>query len=157
MGSYREIKGDLLELFDNGEFDIIVHGCNCVNTMGAGIAKQIKEKYPEVYYADMYYPLDFGIARLGNGNLVPIKKNNYEKYIANCYTQIYPGPNANLIAIRMCLIKLANSLEDNYYCYKIGLPLIGCGIGGLKFEDVKPIIQEELKDSDVTVVFWDKE
>jgi len=30
---------------------IIVHGCNCFCTMGAGIAKTIKELYPSAYLA----------------------------------------------------------------------------------------------------------
>ena len=34
-------KGDLLDLFYHKKIDILVHGCNCFNTMGAGIAKQI--------------------------------------------------------------------------------------------------------------------
>jgi O-acetyl-ADP-ribose deacetylase (regulator of RNase III) len=151
--SYKEIKGDLLDLFDQGEFDIIAHGCNCKNIMGAGIAAQIEERYPEVFYADMYYSLKIGTSRLGNGNIVPIKKLNHEKFIANCYTQVNPGANADLTAIRLCLKKLAYAVPTHY---KIGLPLIGCGYGGLKFEDVKPIIQEELKDFDVTVVIYEK-
>ena len=38
------VKGCLIELAVEGNFDVIVHGCNCFNTMGAGIAKQIKKK-----------------------------------------------------------------------------------------------------------------
>lgn len=32
----KYIIGDLLKLADDGQFDVIVHGCNCFNTMGAG-------------------------------------------------------------------------------------------------------------------------
>ena len=28
------VHGDLFKLAEQGEFDIIVHGCNCFNTMG---------------------------------------------------------------------------------------------------------------------------
>ena len=38
------IKGDLIKLALQGEFDVIVHGCNCFCTMGAGIAKSIKPR-----------------------------------------------------------------------------------------------------------------
>jgi O-acetyl-ADP-ribose deacetylase (regulator of RNase III) len=34
-------EGDLLELALAGNFDVIVHGCNCQCTMGAGIAYSI--------------------------------------------------------------------------------------------------------------------
>ena len=44
------ITGDLLD-FPQG-IDIIAHSCNCRNTMSAGIAKQIKDRYPLSYDAD---------------------------------------------------------------------------------------------------------
>lgn len=43
----RNVQGDLIELALNGVFDVIVHGCNCQCTMGAGIAKSIRAKFPE--------------------------------------------------------------------------------------------------------------
>ena len=46
-------KGDLIKLALDGEFDVIVHGCNCFCTMGAGIAKQIKNSFPIAYAADL--------------------------------------------------------------------------------------------------------
>ena len=41
------VKGDLLQMGKDGTFDIILHGCNCFNTMGAGIAAQIATKFPD--------------------------------------------------------------------------------------------------------------
>lgn len=35
----KEINGDLVEMADNGQFSLIVHGCNCQSVMGSGIAK----------------------------------------------------------------------------------------------------------------------
>jgi len=32
----KAIKHNLIHLAHNGEFDLIVHGCNCFCTMGAG-------------------------------------------------------------------------------------------------------------------------
>lgn len=43
----KVIKGDLVELALEGKFDVIIHGCNCFNTMNAGIAKQIKRIFSE--------------------------------------------------------------------------------------------------------------
>lgn len=142
---YREIKGNLLDLFDKGEFEMIGHGANCQGIMGAGIAAQIKERYPAAYYADIYSSLG-PIDKLGNFTCTP------EEDIFNFYTQFSPGRNANYIWVRSCLKKFS-------YCYphpfKIGLPKIGCGIGGLNWEIVKSIIQRELADYDVTVVIYD--
>ena len=151
MGNYREIEGDLLDLFDQGEFDMIAHGCNCNIAMGGGIAAQIKERYPEAHYADLYYNLPVGHERLGNFSLNP------RKDIYNLYTQVYAGRDANLLAIEMCLYKMAKSLPQTWVIpMKIGVPLIGCGIGGLNWEEVRPLIKKHLYAFDITVVNWNK-
>lgn len=31
MGTYKEVKGDLIKLVLEGTFEIIGHGCNCCN------------------------------------------------------------------------------------------------------------------------------
>ena len=51
----KKVYGDLIEMAEHGDFDVIVHGCNCFCTMGAGIALQIKHHFPEAYYADCDY------------------------------------------------------------------------------------------------------
>ena len=48
----KYIKGDLIKLALIGNFEVIAHGCNCMCTMGAGIAKTIKSEFPEAYQAD---------------------------------------------------------------------------------------------------------
>jgi len=59
-GGGEERVGDLLDLASNGELDVIIHGCNCFNTMGAGIAKLIKSRWPEAYQADLSTKRDQG-------------------------------------------------------------------------------------------------
>ena len=48
----KVVSGDLLRLTKEGKFDVIIHGCNCFCRMGAGIAKSIKEEFPQAYEAD---------------------------------------------------------------------------------------------------------
>ena len=48
--SIEVIDGDLLD-FPN-QINTIAHSCNTQNVMGAGIAKSIKERYPEAFEAD---------------------------------------------------------------------------------------------------------
>jgi O-acetyl-ADP-ribose deacetylase (regulator of RNase III) len=43
------IKGNLLDAFDKGEVNVIGHIVNCQGVMGSGIAKSIKERYPQVF------------------------------------------------------------------------------------------------------------
>ena len=46
----KYIDGDLVK--EAELFDVIAHCCNCFCTMGAGIAPQIKNKFPDAYVAD---------------------------------------------------------------------------------------------------------
>jgi len=88
------IKGNLLDLFENQAFDILVHGCNCFHTMGAGIAKQIKDKYYEAYEADLQ-TLKGDKNKLGTYTLYQV---NNSQCIINAYTQYhYYGKKTKLI------------------------------------------------------------
>lgn len=44
--------GDLIYAAQNEEVDYIAHCCNCFNTMGSGIAPQIRIAFPYAYEAD---------------------------------------------------------------------------------------------------------
>jgi len=140
---YTEIEGDLLDLFDKGDFEMIAHGCNCFNIMGAGIATKIKEKYPGAYFADKYYPLT-PEEKLGNYS------TDEDEEIFNIYSQYNEGKNLDYEALTLALRKI----NRDYYGFSIGLPQIGCGIAGGDWSKVKQIIQKELKNMCVTVVIY---
>lgn len=142
---YTEIEGDLLELAEEGNFDIIAHGCNCQTVMGAGIALAIKNKWPEVFDADKYNPL-MPTLRLGNIDFVHISSRFI---VCNMYTQYNPGSDGDYAAISLCFKKLALWTDRDM---RIGIPLIGCGIAGLKWEIVSKIVQSRMSNHNITVV-----
>lgn len=129
----KTIKGNLLDLFDAGEFDTIIHGCNCQHDMGGGIAYQIAQRYPIAEEVDARQELP----RLGQIGIVRLPG---KKAIINAYTQIQPGADARLIGIT----KVFRRLE--HYCWfyedagRIGIPMIGAGIGGLEWSDVETVL-----------------
>lgn len=53
-------------LFDT-DAQIIAHSCNCRGAMGSGVAKQVKERFPNVYKA---YVSCCNISRARNANLL---------------------------------------------------------------------------------------
>ena len=57
------VKGNIL----NATEDIICQQVNCKGVMGAGLAKQIKEKYPEVFesYSEFYKINKFNHVKTG--------------------------------------------------------------------------------------------
>ena len=148
MGSYTEIKGDLIKLGLEKKFDMIAHGCNCHCIMGAGIAPLFAKHFG----ADKF-PLESSEYRGAINKLGMIDVKNVDGvYVVNCYTQYDTGGRQALDyeALVLCFRKL----NKRYKGKSIGLPQIGCGLGGGSWPMVCKMIQSELKDMDVTVVIF---
>lgn len=141
MAIIKTIKGDLIELFKQGEFSAIAHGANSKSLMGAGIAKQIRDYFPEAYEAD-YKDNRLPINKLGDYSKASVEYG----YIFNLYTQLEPGANFEYSALKQSLEKLQLLLEAQEYVtgipiYPIGIPLIGAGIGGGNWSVIKTIFE----------------
>lgn len=146
--SYTEkLNSNLIEMAKAGQFEIIAHGCNCFNCMGAGIAKSIRENFPEAFQVDQKTHHG-SYNKLGT---LSIAKSENGVYIANLYTQFTPGKSADISAIDICLNKL-QYIASTWGLQEIGLPLIGCGIGGLNWKDVRPLVKKYLGKFNTTVV-----
>ena len=148
----KKINGDLIKFAKDGTFDVIVHGCNCFNTMGAGIALQIKQNFPEAWEVDRHTIKGY------KNKLGHYTKYTYYNYpnkltVVNAYTQFKPGSNPlgeNYTFIRSCFRKIAEAFPDK----KIGIPAIGSGLAGGDFNTIWDIIEEETKDLDITMVIY---
>ena len=135
----KHTKGNLLDLAEAGEFDIVVQGCNCFNTMGGGIAREIRERYPHVADADRYS--DKGDYRkLGNWTSGEVVTNNETVFkIINAYTQYNMSQGTDVfeyIAFQLILEKLAFVYPGK----RFGLPYIGCGLAGGEKETIVDMI-----------------
>lgn len=131
------------------DYGIVAHGVNCQGVMGSGVAKAIKNKWPEIYESFLDTPKEK--RQLGYINFVHI---SYYLWVLNLYTQEKYGNDGKIYAssegISEALtstFKFANKLN-----LPINMPKIGCGLGGLDWEtDVKPIV-ESLSDEYVVDV-----
>ena len=47
--SIKHVKGDILTTPTRNEDTVICHQVNCCGVMGAGLAKQIRDKWPVVF------------------------------------------------------------------------------------------------------------
>lgn len=148
----EEIKGNLVDLFLQGEFDVIAHQANCFHTFGSGIAKEIKQKIPGAYEADLQ--TSYGdINKLGtySNSLSHRNSNLHAGLVYNIYSQFSTSRltlQTNYLALELALYKI-NSKHSYMH---IGLPLIGCGLAGGDWNIVKAIIQRTLVDMKVTIV-----
>ena len=139
-------KGNLLTLFENNNIDILVHGCNCFHTMGAGIAKQIKEKYYVAYQADLE-TIKGDKNKLGTYSSVQI---NNTQFIINAYTQyyFYGKRPIDYDALRN-VFKL---IDSNFKNKRIGIPKIGAGLAKGDWNIIQNIIDEEVNNNIILCV-----
>ncbi len=133
----KHTKGNLLDLAEAGEFDVIVQGCNCFNTMGGGIAREIRERYPQAMIADNE-TVKGDYNKLGNWT--EARANVAGFTIINAYTQFNMSTGEDVfeyVAFALILQKLEKAFGDK----KIGLPYIGMGLAGGKKEVIIPMIE----------------
>ena len=146
----KVIEGDLLKLAQDGEFDVIIHGCNCQCQMGKGIALTIKNQYPEVYRADCLTEKG-SKDKLGTYSSAKVSSHKSTFTIINAYTQFHwrgTGIKADYEAIRSVMKKLKKDFQGK----RFGYPLIGAGLAGGDWTIISEIIDQELTGEDHTLV-----
>jgi O-acetyl-ADP-ribose deacetylase (regulator of RNase III) len=145
----QQITGDLIDLALRGHFDVIVHGCNCYHAMGAGIARTIKQVFPEAYAADRHTPA--GPAKLGTFSCARVQRGAYKLVIVNAYTQVRWGRDGVLVnydAVARCMVAVRGEFKG----LRIGYPLIGAGLAGGDWARIQPLIDAALAGECHTLV-----
>jgi O-acetyl-ADP-ribose deacetylase (regulator of RNase III) len=142
------IRGDLVKLALAGEFDVIIHGCNCQCAMGAGIAKAIKSTFPEAYDADL--KTEKGARdKLGTISYAEVERDGRTIILVNGYTQFHwrgSGVLADYDAIRSVMREVKSKFSGK----RIGYPKIGAGLAKGDWGVISGIIVEELAGEDHT-------
>ena len=150
----KQTVGNLLDLADAGEFDVIIHGCNCMNTFGAGIARQIAIRHPRAKEVDSYTKYgDKG--KLGTWTLAEV--NFYNEHIGkqvnfmviNAYTQYdWRKKKGEIAADYNAIEKVFKDIAVSFNGLKIGYPMIGAGLAGGDWDTIKGIIDSALYQQD---------
>jgi O-acetyl-ADP-ribose deacetylase (regulator of RNase III) len=119
--------GNLIDLAEAGQYNVIVQGCNCYNTMGSGIAKEIRKRYSNAAFVD-YQTKAGDYLKLGNFTIC----NTGKFSIINAYTQF--GFNRNETSADLFeYTAFALILQKLVYMFpgcNFGFPYIGCGLAG---------------------------
>ena len=150
----KTIQGDLIELALKAEFDLIIHGCNCHCSMGAGIAQAIKKTFPEAYQADLQTAKG-DRSKLGDFSFALIEREDLQLIIVNAYTQFDFSGSGVLVdyeALRSVMAKM----KLRYSGFRIGYPKIGAGLAKGDWVKIEKIICEELDAEDHCLVEFEK-
>jgi len=137
----EEIKGDLFQATE----DIIVHGCNCFNTMGSGVAKTVKKLYPGAWEADQR-TVKGNADKLGTFTFW-VGSQFYTQaplVVVNLYTQYGYGSMFNRTE-QIEYDALRVGLEELEFVFRgrtFAMPKIGAGLGGGDWDKSRNIIEE---------------
>ncbi len=141
---FQYVSGDLL----CSHAQTYVNTVNTVGVMGKGIALQFKRRYPEMFEAYQKvckaHLLDVGKLYLWKGA---------EKWILMFPTKKHWRDASQIEFIESGLKKFV----DNYCrigIQSIAFPKLGCGLGGLEWEVVQPLMEKYLKDLPIDVFVY---
>jgi len=139
------IQGDLF----SAKTDSFAHGVNAVGKMDAGIALEFKKRYPEMYsrykrLCDQHILLPGEVFYYGSKDERP--------NVVNLVTQ--NGLNkANIDYLELAI----DGLTKRYKMWnikKIAMPKIGCGRGGLDWEEVKSLLVNKFEKIKLEVLVY---
>lgn len=136
------VKGNIFE----SPAQVLVNTVNTVGVMGKGIAKQFKDIYPEMFaqYQVFCENKDLDIGKLW------IYKSDH-KWILNFPTKKHWRSPSKLEYIEAGLEKFVSTYEEKGIT-SISFPLLGCGNGGLDWEnEVKPLMEKYLRPLPIEV------
>lgn len=142
------VKGDIL----NAKENIISQQVNCCGVMGSGLAKQIRNKYLEVfieYYA--YCKRHDDMLKMLGVALPVICEDN--KIVMNLFGQMYYGTDkqyTDYAALECAFRNMKEYAQKNQL--SIAIPFqIGCGLAGGNWDIVYKIIEDVFSDYGVTI------
>jgi len=144
-------------MFDSNA-NVFVNTVNCVGTMGAGIAKEFRERFPR-YYADYVKKCQKGLIKTGKIDLVEVSTPRHMLIVSFPTKNDWRKPS-RIEYINFGLEDFKRTILENYNYWKvlkvIAMPCLGCGLGGLDGTVVRESIQFFLGDLDLIFEVWEK-
>lgn len=138
----RDSSGDIFGAI----VEAIVNPVNCVGVMGAGLALQVRKRYPDAFAT---YAKACARGQLAPGGLIAHDRGfaQIPRYIVNLPTKRHWRDPSRLADIDAGLVSLVDFIEFRRV-RAIAIPALGSGLGGLAWEDVRPRIVAALSGLD---------
>lgn len=128
--------------------DAVVNPVNTKGVSGAGLALEFKMRHPEAHSA---YVTRCRRGLLRVGEVYAVKDGTMQ--VVHFPTKTHWRQPSELTYIRDGLVSLRAWLQSHRTMVKsIAIPALGCGLGGLSWADVRPLIEEALADLPTRVI-----
>lgn len=128
-------KGNLLE----SEAEALVNTVNCVGVMGKGIALQFKQAFPD-NFKKYEKACKNNLVTPGHMFVVPTESILNPQFIINFPTKRHWKGKSNIEDIKSGLIAIIKAIHE-YDIKSVAIPPLGCGNGGLDWNEVQPLIE----------------
>jgi O-acetyl-ADP-ribose deacetylase (regulator of RNase III) len=127
------IKGDILQE------QVFVVPVNTVGAMGKGLALDTAKKFP---LAEQSYRSAFRLHLLRIGKVLPVHLSGHTLFFLP--TKKHWGNPSTLAYVEKGLRGLIDALisDSSYDPSCVAIPKLGCGLGGLDWQKVKPLIEK---------------
>jgi O-acetyl-ADP-ribose deacetylase (regulator of RNase III) len=124
-------------IFDSG-CEALVNPVNCKGVSGAGLAKAFADKFPhnQVKYANLCRQ---GFVEPGDVVLTTPEHTPTRQWIINLATKNHWKDPSQLRWIGQGMVFVEASIKK-YGIKSVAFPMLGCGLGGLKWDDVRPVM-----------------
>lgn len=131
----------------------LVNPVNCKGVMGAGLAKAFKDKYPEMFEEYRIECKKWNV-QIGKGHIWKHKRGRPD-WILNAPTKDHWRGKSKIEYVESALDWIVEMIEE-HEIESISIPALGCGLGGLNYEKVRPIMIEKLEDLDCEILIHGK-
>lgn len=139
--------GNLLE----ADVDALVNPVNTQGVMGKGLALQFKRAFPDVFQS---YVRACKAGEVVTGKVHVVRRSVAPRFILGFPTKQHWRHPSKLEYIRDGLDDLVQQVRA-LEIQSIAIPPLGCGLGGLAWEDVRPLIDAAFVPlPDVRVVLY---
>lgn len=152
----KEVTGDILQ----SKADLLAHGISAHDAFDSGLALALRERWPALVKDYRHDTHSKGISTGEIWTWVGVQENGGVRRIANLITQntLGQGPSAksgkaSIENVRACLSHLAKFIRQENI-RSVALPRLATGVGGLDWENVRPLIAQYLGDLNIPVIVY---
>jgi len=143
-------RGDILQ----AETQALVNTVNCVGVMGRGIALQFRKEFPDNFTT---YKAACDRKELEPGKMLVVNTHllQWPQYVINFPTKRHWKGKSHIEDIESGLVALIEEVRSRKI-ESIAIPPLGCGLGGLEWSVVRPLIEQAFEElPDVRVVLYE--
>ena len=127
---------------------VLVNPVNCVGVMGKGLALEFKNRFYDNFIA---YKAACDQGKLQAGGVFVYGRN---PIILNAATKRHWHYSSNPCDVQMCLFSIRYEIYERNIT-SIAMPALGCGLGGLNWTDVKPMIERILGELPIDIFVYE--